>query len=679
MNTKLFFVTLVHIVLGSVMLSCSDDIIVEGTDNLDHPKDIVITAKLSTNNFESRLAFSDNGLAANQSAITMTWEADDSFVFTRNYTSASDASIFKLISGEGTGIGTFEGTDPNPSAFAYNCYYPSTIKYGCDWDYFSYEDQKQIGDNNLNHIKNYFSIWLYKWGDFDGTVSFVNSDHSENNLKQSSCFKFNLKEFPFKIKPQKISLSMVNASGEEVETENSNGEKVYGFHHSNSYTGWDKTIVLNIEEVGYTDKLTAYLMMSATNATIPANSYLRVSVIGENTDGKLVKIYSDKSVGDTDCVLKGGYLHSVTVNDDWNTPYVSESTTVSGNVTKKLQEHKIGEGIKVVFMGDGFSDRQIENGTYEKVMKKGMDAFFSEQPFTYYKDYFDVDMVYAISPQEGCFDEATENLPNNTAFSTWFGEGTHVSGNWDKCVEYAKKVDGIDENNIENTLIIVMMNSTKYAGTCHMKRKEYYDDTLNKDYGEGTSVAYFPIGTSDEALRQVLLHEANGHGFGKLDDEYFYEGFYISSGLEVEYQNMTRHHRFGWYRNVSITDVSTDVYWNDFIDDTDYTSESIGVYEGAHTYYKDFWRPTDNSIMNDNTGGFNAPSRKIIYYRINKLANGDKWEYKHDVFKELDKNWISTSTMSARSVGYVDEEFVPLARPVVTIVDEFGNVISTRR
>ena len=40
--------------------------------------------------------------------------------------------------------------------------------------------------------------------------------------------------------------------------------------------------------------------------------------------------------------------------------------------------------------------------------------------------------------------------------------------------------------------------------------------------------------------------------------------------------------------------------------------------------------------MNDNTGGFNAPSREAIYYRIHKLAFGDDWEYEYEDFVEYD-------------------------------------------
>ena len=42
------------------------------------------------------------------------------------------------------------------------------------------------------------------------------------------------------------------------------------------------------------------------------------------------------------------------------------------------------------------------------------------------------------------------------------------------------------------------------------------------------------------------------------------------------------------------------------------------------------------SIMNNNAGGFNAPSREAIYYRLNKLAFGPEWELDYEEFAAYD-------------------------------------------
>ena len=50
--------------------------------------------------------------------------------------------------------------------------------------------------------------------------------------------------------------------------------------------------------------------------------------------------------------------------------------------------------------------------------------------------------------------------------------------------------------------------------------------------------------------------------------------------------------------------------------------------------------------MNDNTGGFNAPSREAIYYRIHKLAYGESWTYDYEEFVNWDLNQRARSRVS---------------------------------
>lgn len=67
--------------------------------------------------------------------------------------------------------------------------------------------------------------------------------------------------------------------------------------------------------------------------------------------------------------------------------------------------------------------------------------------------------------------------------------------------------------------------------------------------------------------------------------------------------------------------------------------------------------------MRYNTGGFNAPSRKIIYYRIHKLAYGDTWTFDYDKFKKWDAPNIREH-QNARAI-IVPKDFVPFAPPVI--------------
>lgn len=315
--------------------------------------------------------------------------------------------------------------------------------------------------------------------------------------------------------------------------------------------------------------------------------------------------------------------------DDPSKPYFSTDYSKDGNVTV-LQKATEGNGIDIVLMGDIFSDRLIADGTYENTMKKAADYLFTEEPFKSFRNLFNVYMVDAVSKNEVYGGE--------TALNTYFGNDTFVGGDNEKCFEYAQKA--ISDNRIDEAMIVVMINSTKYAGTCYM-----YTSTAMSDYGSGPSVSYFPIGNDDMAFEQTLHHEACGHGFSKLADEYSYQDYGAIPASEIErYQNTTA--SYGWYKNVDFTSDPTQVKWSKYLSDSRYGNDGLGIFEGACTYWTGAYRPTDVSIMRYNTDGFNAPSREAIYYRIHKLAYGTPWAFNYEDFVTYDAINRKASTRS---------------------------------
>ena len=340
-----------------------------------------------------------------------------------------------------------------------------------------------------------------------------------------------------------------------------------------------------------------------------------------------------------------GYVYKDLQNPDY---YISTDYSRDGKV-KRLQKASEGAGIDLVLMGDGFTDVQIADGTYASVIDKMADAFFSEEPYATLKPMFNVYSVDVVSATEG-YDHPGQ------ALSGWFGDGTLVGGNDSKCMDYARKA--VSDDRMDNVLIIVAMNSTRYAGTCYM----YYPS--QGDYGCGTSVAYFPIGTSDEGLAQLVHHEAGGHGFSKLDDEYYYE----SNGTITQDVKDSKNSlaAYGWWKNIDFTDDPATVKWSRFLSDERYQFDGLDCFEGACTYWKGAWRPTENSIMRHNTGGYNAPSREAIWYRAHKLAYGESWEYDYEEFVKYDaKNRKTSSNASVSSGNSVTALMPPLHPPVV--------------
>lgn len=329
--------------------------------------------------------------------------------------------------------------------------------------------------------------------------------------------------------------------------------------------------------------------------------------------------------------------------------YSSTDFSQDGVVTT-LQRASDGNGIDIVIMGDGYSDRQIASGKYDNDINKAMEMFFSEEPYCSFRNNFNVYQVKAVSIGEGYG-------AGSTAFGGFFGEGTLVGGNDSKVLQYTRKA--ISDDKIDNALIIVIMNREYYAGTCYM----YYPSGYS-DYGLGTSISYFPLGTDDGMLAGLILHEAGGHGFAKLADEYSYESM---GGINISDVTGYKRQRsdWGWWKNVDFTNAPSSIRWNYFLTDPRYANDGLGVYEGGLTYWSGVWRPTENSIMRHNSGGFNAPSREAIYYRIHKLAYGDTWEYDYEDFVEYDAINRKKASSSYTEPAY-PKYMVPLHPPVLT-------------
>lgn len=328
-----------------------------------------------------------------------------------------------------------------------------------------------------------------------------------------------------------------------------------------------------------------------------------------------------------------------------------ESTDYSQDgKTIVLQKATKGAGIDVFILGDAFSDRQIASGRYESVMRTAYAHLFSEEPYKSCQECFNVYMVYAVSKNE------VYSLYSETALGTYFGEGTFIGGNTDMVWNYVYRTPLVSFN---NTLAVVVLNSDRYAGTCHM-----YYDYEGCDYGCGDAIAYCPLSATDDLFREVLLHEAFGHGFAKLDDEYGGGTAITETDIQWKYESP---HRGGWYKNVDITDNPLTIKWKDFLSDARYQGEGIGVFEGAGTFAFGAWRPTEESIMRM-SGGFNAPSRYAIWYRIGKLAYGESWKGSYEDFVAYDAV-NHTPAASARRMAqrrhYIEKPLPPLASPVV--------------
>lgn len=289
--------------------------------------------------------------------------------------------------------------------------------------------------------------------------------------------------------------------------------------------------------------------------------------------------------------------------------YISKDFSSHGEYVELLRATK-GNGINILLLGDGFVDTCFtggESSTYHKYMKDMCDNLFKLEPLKSHKEYFNVKYVKIVS--------AVNIGDGATSLSTRTMGGLAVAGNDEEVLKYAEIA--YQTAHKDNLLAITLMNiklDGSARGTCWMHDPEIFITHPSA----GFAAAYF---TLRDDMTEVLVHEAIGHGFAKLNDEYFVENKEIS---EVAKADIRAKQARGWYQNVSVDNTVESSPWADFVTKDEYVAEGIGFYEGGGSDYGiGVWRPTDTSLMRSTNAGqvFNAPSRFAIYKRIHWLAS----------------------------------------------------------
>ncbi len=254
-----------------------------------------------------------------------------------------------------------------------------------------------------------------------------------------------------------------------------------------------------------------------------------------------------------------------------------------------------------VFMGDGFTLEEIENGSYDEYVERAYGAIFSEEPYKSMKDYFSAYAVYCASNESGISDTQA-GIIKDTKFGAAYtnGYGSDMTCEFDGTLAFANEKLGNKFDEYRGC-VVLFANGTRYGGTCIMAK-------------DGRAVAICPVSTQPhpQNFEQLVKHEAGGHGFGKLADEYTFGGMmneqdakFLKSWQDVD-----------MYMNVWPSE--TDVPWKDFIGRTAYPE--IGIFKGGYNYSGGVWRPTEDGLMNRaNDGGFSGYCRYLIWKRLVKI------------------------------------------------------------
>lgn len=385
---------------------------------------------------------------------------------------------------------------------------------------------------------------------------------------------------------------------------------------------------------------------SQKNAYYPYSSFPSINAF--DSDGKLVYTNANSNQMETFVPFMDAWFDSDWTGED-ETMYESTDYSRDGKVMQ-LQTASEGNGINVIIMGDAYSDRLLANGTYAQQAHRTQEAFFSQEPYKSLRNHFNVFSVDVVSKNEFVMGE--------TALSTNWSSGktNTLGGDTGKVFEYARKA--VSEAAMDDAVIIVIMNvSTDIGGTCHMF------DCPGGDYGRGVTISFIPALTALDRLNYTVSHEAGGHGFAKLADEYSLMIGEIPPEIKDYYSSSEPS---GWWKNIDFIDDPQQVKWVRFINDNTYSSENIGVFQGGATYDYGVYRPTLNSTMRaQGNEQFNAPSRYAIWYRIGKLAYGSGWNGTYEDFVAWDQAHPKSAPAYKARRNYVEKETTPPAPPVI--------------
>ena len=336
-----------------------------------------------------------------------------------------------------------------------------------------------------------------------------------------------------------------------------------------------------------------------------------------NRDGKVVFRLKSKNYTHECRITQYGYEYG---EDEW----VTLQKATKGNKG----------GINIILLGDGYNAKDIASGEYLKNIKQEVEYFFGIEPYKTYRDYFNIYTAIPLSIESGV---GTVNTIRYNRFNTTFTGGVGLKADYDEIFNYALGAPTVNKDNLCQTLIVIIPNSTDYGGVTQM-------------WADGSAIAFCPMSTYGYPLdsRGVIQHEAGGHGFGKLGDEYIYHNAFIDAcgctccGHVLEFNSAKS---LGWYDNLSLTGKMHNVDWSHLIFDERY-SDIVDIYEGGYMHNRGVFRSEPNSCMNNDIPYYSTISRESIVKRIKQYA-GETFSFED--FVKNDKR--DASIVESRAFG----------------------------
>lgn len=302
-----------------------------------------------------------------------------------------------------------------------------------------------------------------------------------------------------------------------------------------------------------------------------------------------------------------------------------------------LQSATRGRGVDIVFLGDGYSAEDISGGKLLKDIGEAVDDFFAVEPYRTYRDWFNVYTAVSVSPESGI---GGVNTVIYNKFNTTAKGGVTLGGRNDsdfaEILSYACKAPTVSAETLGQTLVVMVPNTSDYGGITYL-------------FDNGGAISYCP--KSDCAypydFRGIVQHEAGGHGFGHLADEYIYHNTFIDAcGCSCcgHVQEINEAKAKGWYGNISLSGKSNEVPWEHLMWHEKY-SGIVDIYEGAYMHSRGVYRSEYNSCMNNDIPYFSTVSREAIVRRIMSCA-GEEYSFEDFVANDRIVNLPETAVLT---------------------------------
>ena len=245
--------------------------------------------------------------------------------------------------------------------------------------------------------------------------------------------------------------------------------------------------------------------------------------------------------------------------------------------------------LQLVLVGDGYTSAEM--GTYATHAGNAATNFFSVEPFTTYRNLFNVYRVDVVSNVSGVSGDPTADISRVTPLQMrYWCSGTErlLCVNVSRCYQYAANAPyGYDQ-------ILAIANSSKYGGAGYP----------GNDVGT--------LAGANSAAAQIAIHEM-GHSLGDLADEYDYGGPTTYVGGEPSDANATiytaatlQSQQRKWWRWIGFNQAAWD--------------GNVSTFQGAMYSVQGIYRPTNNSMMRALYRPFNLPSAEQLIINIYKQA-----------------------------------------------------------